>query len=194
MTSPTNLIALLLLGVLACGPGVEQTRRSDRPPVVDMGLGPSDVFDIRVFGEPDLSNTYRVASDGSIDFPLIGRILVRGKSATDLAEEIRHKLEKFIKQPQVSVLLKESNSKRITINGQVQHPGTIAYVDQMTISQAISMAGGMTAMAARDRTLVIRTRNGKTQTTRVNMKSVANGSETYYLMPGDEIFVPERIF
>lgn len=178
-----------------CGPATRvEVRSAEGPPAVDMSLGAADVFDVRVFGEPDLTSTYRVGADGTIDFPLIGRLTVKGKTATVLAEEIQTRLEKYIKHPQVSVLLKESNSKRITIYGQVQHPGTISYTDQMTISQAISTAGGLNAMANRENTRVTRNRNGKTETIRVNMKAVANGSQTFYLQPGDEIFVPERLF
>ncbi len=188
-------IVVGLGSLAACGGGSQvEIRRSERPPVADMGLGASDVFDVRVFGEPDLSSTYRVAGDGTIDFPLIGRLQARGRTPTQLADEIQTKLQKYVKRPQVSVLLKEANSKKVTIYGQVQHPGTLNYGDQMTISQAISMAGGLTSMAARDSTLVTRLRAGKTETTKVNLKAIANGTETYYLLPGDEVFVPERIF
>jgi protein involved in polysaccharide export with SLBB domain len=159
-----------------------------------MSLGAADVFDVRVFGEPDLTGTYRVAADGTIDFPLIGRLTVRGKTPAQLADEIQNKLVQFIKRPQVSVLLKESNSKKVTIYGQVQHPGTISYVDAMTITQAISQAGGLGAMAAREGARVTRKQNGKTETVIVNLKAIANGTATFYLQPGDEIFVPERVF
>ena len=159
-----------------------------------MSLGPADVYDVRVIGEPDLTGTDRVAADGTIDFPLIGRLTARGKTPAQLADEIQTKLVQFIKRPQVSVLLKESNSKKVTVYGQVQHPGTIAYVDPMTISQAISQVGGLTSMAARESARVTRKREGKTETVIVNLKAVANGTETYYLQPGDEIFIPERVF
>lgn len=153
-----------------------------------------DVFDVRVYDEPSMTGTYRVGADGTIDFPLIGRLSVKGRTPSQLAEEIQLKLEQFLKRPQVSVLLKESNSKKITVYGQVQHPGTLNFFDQMTIAQAISMAGGLTAMAARENTRVTRKREGKTETVVVNLKAVANGTLTYYLQPGDEVFVPERMF
>src|SRR5438105_4545911 len=155
-------VALLATLLFCCGPGPRvQVQSVDRPPVIDLSLGPTDVFDVRVFGEADLSSTYRVGADGTIDFPLIGRLNVKGRTPTQVAEEIQHKLEKYLKSPQVSVLLKESNSKKVTVYGQVQHPGTLNYTDQMTIAQAISMAGGLTAMAARDSTRVTRKRAGR---------------------------------
>lgn len=189
------LLPLLLLFSVACDPMRNvAVRRSELPPTVDLGLGPADTFDVRVFGEADLTNTYRVASNGTIDFPLIGRLNVQGRTPSDVADEIQRKLETYLKRPQVSVLLRESNSKKVTVYGQVQKPGTIPYGDQMTISQAISMAGGLTAMASRESTRVTRVRAGKTETIRVNLKSIDSGASTYYLLPGDEVFVPERIF
>lgn len=189
------LVVLLVASVAGCPASrAIEIRRSEAPPKVDLSLGPGDVFDVRVFGEADLSSTYRVASNGTIDFPLVGRIAVQGQTPTEAAEEIQRRLERYLKRPQVSVLLREANSKKITVYGQVQKPGTLPYSEQMTISQAISLAGGLTAMAARDATRVTRVRGGKTETIRVNLKSVDSGSATYYLLPGDEVFVPERIF
>lgn len=194
MISRTSLLVLLALALPCCGPGQRIEVRSEQPPAIDLSLGPADVFDVRVFGEPDLSSTYRVGPDGQINFPLVGLVSVPGKTTTQLSEELRKRLEQYVKNPQVSVLLKESNSKRVTVYGQVAHPGTLQYTDQMTISQAISVAGGVTAMAASDRTRVKRKRNGQTETVIVDLKAVSRGSETYYLQPGDEVFVPERLF
>ena len=169
-------------------------RPADLPPTVDMSLGPADVFEVRVYGEPELTSTYRVSPEGSIDFPLIGNVTVKGLTAGQVSEEIRSRLVSYVKQPQVSVFVKEVNSKKVTIYGQVQHPGTVNYVESMTITQAISVAGGLTVMAARDRVRVSRVREGKSETVQVNLKEVAEGNATYYLQPGDEIFVPERVF
>jgi polysaccharide export outer membrane protein len=169
-------------------------RPAERPPVVDMSLGPSDVFEIRVYGEPELTSTYRASPEGSIDFPLIGRVAVKGMTPAQVAEEIRGRLQSYVKQPQVSVFVKEINSKKVTVYGQVQHPGTVNYAESMTITQAISVAGGLTVMAARDRVRVSRVRDGKAETFQVNLKEVSEGNTTCYLQPGDEVFVPERIF
>jgi polysaccharide export outer membrane protein len=159
-----------------------------------MSLGPADVFDVRVYGEPELSNTYRVANDGSIQFPLIGSVDVKGKLPAQVEKDIEQRLLAYLKHPQVNVFVKETNSKKITLYGQVRNPGTINFVEAMTIAQAISMVGGLTAMAARSETRVTRTRDGKAEILQVNLKEVAEGTRTFYLQPGDEIFVPERMF
>lgn len=170
------------------------TRAAERPPAVDMSLGPADVFDVRVYGEPELSSTYRVASDGSIQFPLIGVVDVKGKLPAQVAQDIEQRLQAYLKHPQVNVFVKETNSKKITLYGQVRSPGTINYVEAMTIGQAISMVGGLTSMAARDKARVTRVRGEKTELLQVNLKDVEGGMLTFYLQPGDEIFVPERVF
>ena len=194
MTRPLLLGLLLLsLGCLS-GPKATVVRSSERPPAVDMSLGPADVFEVRVYGEPELTSTYRVSNDGSIDFPLIGNVVVRGRTAPLVGEEIQRRLLSYLKHPQVNVFVKEVNSKKITLYGQVRNPGTINYVESMTIAQAISVVGGLTTMAARERARVTRLRDGKTETSDVNLKAVAEGTLTFYLLPGDEIFVPERIF
>lgn len=169
-------------------------RPAEKPPVVDMSLGPTDVFEVRVYGEPELTSTYRVSPEGSIEFPLIGRVVVKGLQPAQISEEIRGRLVSYVKQPQVSVFVKEINSKKVTVYGQVHHPGSINYVESMTITQAVSVAGGLTPMAARDRVRVTRVQAGRSETTQVNLKDVSDGTATYYLQPGDEVFIPERVF
>ncbi len=195
-TSRAGLWLLVWLSIAsACPAETGQVLRDvERPPTVDLSLGPADVFEVRVYGEPELNNTYRVSPEGSIDFPLIGRVPVKGLTAGQVAEAIRGRLQSFIKQPQVNVFVKEINSKKVTIYGQVHHPGSFNFVESMTLVQVISSAGGLTAMAARDRIRVTRVRDGKSDSSTVNLRDVSEGKSTFYLQPGDEIFVPERVF
>ena len=86
-------------------------------------LGVGDIFEVSVYDEKELSGSYRVASDGTIDFPLAGRIKVEGLSSTALAETLRTKLLKFMTAPQVSVFVKVFNSKKIYVFGSCK-PGT----------------------------------------------------------------------
>src|SRR4051794_3454854 len=130
-------------------------------PTVDATLGPGDLFDVRVFEEPDLTGTYRVDPDGYIDYPLVGRTQVAGLLPGEISELLRTKLVTYVHKPAVSVLVREVNSKRVIVYGQVQRPGTFPYTDAMTISRAISLAGGFTAMAARERVLVSHTEQEK---------------------------------
>jgi polysaccharide export outer membrane protein len=162
---------------------------------VDATLGTGDLFDVRVFGEPDLSGTYRVDIEGTIDYPLVGRVAVVGKLPGEVATLLRERLTAFIKSPQVSVLIKEMGSKRVIIYGQVQRPGTYPYTNPMTISQAISVAGGFTAMAARDRVIISRPQDNQQQIIEVNLRDIADGRvPNRFVAPGDEVYVPERLF
>ncbi len=165
------------------------------PPVVDATLGPGDLFDVRVFEEPDLSGTYRIGPEGTIDYPLVGRVVASGRLPSEIAEELQKRLAETVKRPQVSVLVREMNSKRVIIYGQVQRPGTFPYTNPMTISQAISIAGGFTAMAARESVRISRVEHDQQNIFEVNLRSIADGKEpNKFLSPGDEVYVPERLF
>ena len=133
------LVSMLGLAA-ACGssqPVVIEDATAEPP---DTTVGPEDVFDVRVFGEKELSNTYRVASDGTIDFPLIGTVSVNGKTPTEIADLIEKKLVEgeFLKRPEVSILVTEYNSKKVSVFGQVKQPGTFPYQDGMSVVEAIS--------------------------------------------------------
>jgi polysaccharide export outer membrane protein len=188
---------LIILAVMAvaCGPAPVRKLTVPRPPQVDATLGPGDVFDIRVFEEGDLTGTYRVDADGLIDYPLVGRVKAQGLLPGELAQVLRAKLNSYVQHPQVSVLVKEWNSKRIIVYGQVQRPGTYPFTDPMTISQAISLAGGFTAMAARERVLISRLAHNEQEVIEIDTRAIADGkAPNRFISPGDEVYVPERLF
>jgi protein involved in polysaccharide export with SLBB domain len=190
------LVVVSLLGAVGCArPMAPRVRSAPRAPVVDATLGAGDLFDVRVFGEAELTGTYRVGPDGTIDYPLVGRVTVTGKLPSELTTELRAKLTAYVHEPQVSILVREMNSKRIIVYGQVQKPGTFPYPGSMTIVQAISLAGGFTAMAARERVVVSRVENDRQQVIEVNVREIADGrAPNRFISPGDEVYVPERLF
>ena len=159
-------------------------------------LGPGDVFEVKVYDEKELSGIYRVSSAGSISFPLIGKVHVEGMTSTDAADLIQGRLgEKYLRNPQVSIFIKEYNSKKISVFGQVNKPGTFKYEDNMSVTQAVSMAGGFTKMAAKDDTNVTRIEKGEEKKYPVPVESIAQGqAKNFYLQPGDIVYVPESIW
>ena len=159
-------------------------------------LGPGDVFEVKVYDEKELSGIYRVSSAGSISFPLIGKVHVEGMTSTDAADLIQGRLgEKYLRNPQVSIFIKEYNSKKISVFGQVNKPGTFKYEDNMSVTQAVSMAGGFTKMAAKDDTNVTRIEEGEEKKYPVPVESIAQGqAKNFYLQPGDIVYVPESIW
>lgn len=196
----------LVLAVLAClgavlGPGCTgqgrepRTVSSPRPLAVDATVGSGDLFEVRVFQEPDLSGAHRVGPDGTIDFPLTGKVEVAGRSPGEIAALLTEKLRAYLQHPQVSILLKEVQSKHVIIYGQVQRPGTFPYGGPMTLSQAISLAGGFTAMAAREKVRIQRASGDLHKVVEIDMNAIADGrAPNQFVVPGDEVFVPERIF
>lgn len=159
-------------------------------------LGPGDIFYVRVYQEPDLSNLYQVGSDGKIQFPLIGEIDVSGKTPHDSANMIAAALrEGYLKEPQVSILVKEYNSKRVYVMGQVEKPGVFAFEDNMNILRVVILAGGFTRLAAKDRVLVTRKTQAGEEQIVVSVEDIGQGKATNIsLTPGDIVFVPESIF
>ena len=187
--------------LVACGSRQPQNQVQVLPEKVtsqpDTTLGPGDVFDIRVYNEKGLSSTFRVASDGTIDFPLLGTVKVNGLTPTEVVSLIEEGLKEgqFLKKPQVSIFVKEYTSKKISVFGQVKRPGTFPYQDDMSVVEAVSLAGGFTSMARENDTTVIRVVDGKKKRFKVAVKEIGQGkSANFFLRSGDIVFVPERIF
>ncbi|HXY40948.1 MAG TPA: polysaccharide biosynthesis/export family protein [Vicinamibacteria bacterium] len=195
----------LLLLAAACvqprGAGVPTTQSSDlprtaEPPASSSTLGAGDLLEVRVFEEADLSGPYRVSPGGTIDFPLCGKVKVEGLNGSSAADLLTKCLgEKYLKRPQVSVLVREYNSKKIFVFGEVQKPGTFPYDEDMSIIQAITMAGGFTKVASKNDIAVTRQVEGRETKIRVPVADIGTGREkNFRLQPGDIVFVPESIF
>jgi len=149
-----------------------------------------------VFGEENLSGSWQVATDGTIDYPFIGKVVVQGKLPNAVAAELKTRLaDGYLRNPQVDVFLKEARSKKVSVLGQVKQPGTFPYVDNMSIVEAITRAGGFTAMARKNSVRVTRAQEGKTQTIIVAVEDIGSGKAPNFLLrPGDVVFVSERVF
>lgn len=156
-------------------------------------LAANDLLEVRVYQEPDLSGVYRVDGEGQIDFPLCNKVRVGGATPSGAAEAITQCLKNgFVRRPQVSALVKEFNSKKVFVFGEVSKPGSFAYEDGMTIIHAISQAGGLTRSAAKNSVNVTRVVEGKEVKLPVKVEDIVVGREkNFQLVPGDIIFVPE---
>ncbi len=189
-------VAMLLAVLPACGPGT----RSIRPEAVgqnDTSLGVDDVFEVRVFGEAELSGSYRVGQDGTIDFPLIGEVTVLGAEPRAVAALVATRLREggVLVAPQVSVFVQEYNSKRFSVLGAVGTPGNFEMRSGMTVVQAIGLAGGFSNLANRDGTYVTRQVSGRAQRFSVPVDRITSGQEEDFpLQAQDIVYVPERIF
>ena len=167
------------------------------PPLAVTTLGVGDVFDVHVVGEPALPISYTVAPDGTIDFPYIKRVQVAGLEPQDLAELIRKKLveREVLADPSVSVSMREYNSKRIELIGEVMKPGSIPLVPGMTLLRAITIAGGFTAMGKRGFVFIRRKVKGGTRAATISVEDIIDNRIPDPLMQaGDSVYVPARVF
>lgn len=139
-------------------------------------IGPMDVLDISVFNVPDLSKTVQVAETGTINLPLVGEIPAAGKTTRQLERDLTAKLgAKYLQNPQVTVMLKENNSHKVTVEGAVKTPGVYPMKGATTLLQVMAMAGGLDPNS--DSTvLVLRNSGGKRSAGKFDISAIQNGS------------------
>ena len=132
-------------------------------PVRDYRVGPLDTIDVAVFQEPELSvKALQIDAAGNLAFPLIGTIAAAGKTAAELSSEIARRLEeRYLEDPQVSVVVAGSVSQKVVVQGQVTEPGVYEIKGSTTLLEALSMAKGETRVAALKEVVVFRTVNGE---------------------------------
>ena len=156
-------------------------------------IGPQDVVHIDVWKEPDVSRSVPVRPDGKITMPLLNDVQAAGLTAMELAASIRDGLSKFMTDPQVSVTVSETNSRRIYVTGEVGHQGAQTLLPNMTVLQAISAAGGLNQFAREKKIYVIRVVDGRQVTYPFDYKGSLSGKHTetnILLQAGDMIVVP----
>ena len=190
-------LATALLVCTACT-SRPRSRVNLPPPVESSAIGPGDVFYVFIVGEDKLPKEFRVAPDGTVDVPYISRVSIAGLEPQQIADVIRSRLvaARILSDPSVSVAIKEYNSKKVNVLGQVQHPGSFPLTPGFTLIQAISLAGGFNAIANRDRITVTRGQpGGKTVTVVLSVDAITDGSlPDIPLQSGDTVFVNERVF
>ena len=165
-------------------------------------LGPQDQLKITVFDEPDLSNIYRVDSDGYVTFPMINRVTATGLTPAELQDRIRTMLASgYIRNPQVRVEVEGYKSQSIIVGGEVRSPGKIPMTGTMTLIEALAAAGSPTSSAASE-VIVSRQKRGPNgvipnendvEIIRVNLKEIQLGraGRDIQLQDGDIINVPK---
>ncbi len=159
-------------------------------------LGPSDVVDIRIFDEKELSGVYQINSDGTLRLPLVGVIKISGLAPDEAAQKIAGEYgTKYLKNPQVTIFVQQFNSRKIYLLGEVKAPGPYTYEENMTVIAAVAKAGGTTAYASANKTIVTRNVNGKPEKYVARVADMGRGDAgDLPVMPGDVIFVPQSLF
>lgn len=190
------LIRTLFIALLAlCACSTQQPKLA--PPVESTTLGPGDVFRMEIVGEKDLPQEYQVASDGTVDLPFLHTLKVQGLEPQEVARLVRERLiqDQILSDPSVIVSVKEYNSKRVTVLGQVQKPGSFPLTTGLSLIQAISLAGGFNSIGNRDKVYLTRRTPEGTKTVVISVQAIIEGSsKDVPLQAGDQIYVNERIF
>ena len=165
----------------------------------DYLLQPGDLVDIQVYKEEDMSRTLRISTQGNIAFPLVGNIKIADLNVSQAANKIEEKLKSYLKNPSVSLLIKEYANKTLYVLGQVKKPSSIAIPPEktMTVLEAITSAGGFTDIAAISKVKVLRMENGQQRSIEVDVSQITkegNKQLDIALKPGDVVFVPQSLF
>jgi polysaccharide export outer membrane protein len=192
------LVLACLVAASACSSRSRATRVNLPSPSDRNLLGPSDVFTLEIVGEKELPREFQVASDGTVDLPYVKTVKVQGLEPQEVARVVRQKLidDRILTDPTVVVQVKEYNSRKVTLLGQVSKPGSVPHTPGLTLIQAISMVGGLTSIAKGDTVRLTRsTPDGKTVTAVVSVNDITDGdAEDIPLQAGDRIYVEERLF
>jgi polysaccharide export outer membrane protein len=157
-------------------------------------IGPEDVLSVLFWREKDLSADVAVRPDGKISLPLINDLDAAGLTPDQLREKITKEATKYIEDPNVTVVVKQINSRKVFITGMVAKPGPYPLIAPTTVIQLIAMAGGLQEFADGKNIVIMRTEQGKQVSYRFNYKEVVQRKkldQNIELKPGDTIVVPE---
>ena len=159
----------------------------------DFVIGPQDVLGILFWRDQEMSGDVTVRPDGMITLPLIRDVQAAGLKPDELADRIQQAAREFIAQPSVTVVLRQMNSRKVFITGEVTQPGAYPLASSMTVMQLIAIAGGLTEFAEPKNISIMRVEGSETTTFDFNYKDVARGKkreQNIVLKPGDTVVVP----
>lgn len=160
----------------------------------DYRIGRQDLLEISVFDVDELDQTVRVADDGSITMPLLGRLMVSGLTKTELEKMIAQLLEEsYVRDPQVTVFVKEYESKKVAVSGAVKKPGTYEMLGRKTLLEMISMAGGLDKDLGKEIIIFRQRADGATERIPLDLDRLVYAADpalNLVLRPGDIVYVP----
>jgi polysaccharide export outer membrane protein len=159
----------------------------------DFVIGAEDVIGVLFWRDQDMSGDVTVRPDGMITLPLVGDIRAAGLRTDQLKAEVEQAAGKFITEPNVTILVRQINSRKVYITGEVSKPGAYPMTADRSVMQIIAMAGGLTEYADSNNIMILRTENGKQRSYKFHYKDVLRGKalpQNIQLQPGDTVVVP----
>jgi len=161
----------------------------------DFTIGPEDVLGILFWRDQEMSGDVTVRPDGMISLPLIRDVKAAGLTPAQLADRIQETVREYIKDASVTVVVRQMNSRKAFITGEVTRPGAYPLASSMTVMQLIAVAGGLTEFAETKSISILRVEGGRTRTFPFDYRNVAKGKkpeQNLVLKPGDTVVVPEK--
>lgn len=162
-------------------------------PPVGYVIGPEDVLSIIYWRDKDMTTDVVVRPDGMISMQLLNDIQASGLTPEQLRDRVLEESKKYIEDPNVTVVVKAINSRKVFITGQVAKQGPYALTGPMTAMQLIALAGGLGEFASGKNIMILRNENGKQAAYKLNYKEVMAGkklAQNLELKPGDTVVVP----
>jgi len=194
-------IALFLILAMAACSHISSSPASDAAtaapatasPSASYIVQPGDMLTISVWKEKDLQADVSVRPDGGLNFPLVGDITASGKTVEELRKDITAKLSKYVPDPVVTVIVKQSLGYRIFVIGKVNKPGDFPAGRDIDVMQALAMAGGLTPYASENKIKILRRVNGELKAIPFKYSHVEKGEDleqNIVLQGGDVVVVP----
>ena len=193
---PLVVVASLALSAAGC---------TDNPPAIYpttapfdealIPLGPGDkIGAVIYYGSHEIKADYVIDPAGDIEVQYIGRVPVQGKTAHAIQDDVRTRLaDGYLIDPIVNITVAEINSQKLSVFGQVARSGSVKFAPGMTIVDVIADSGGFSPLARKNMVKVTRILDGKTEIYKIPVESIAEGTRPNFpVMPGDQVFVPER--
>lgn len=188
------VVAFLLAWVALTSSGWAAEKGGTPSAAPEYRIGPGDVLNIEVWKDAALSRLVTVLPDGKISFPLIGELTAGDRTVAELKKEIEGKISRYVPDSPLTVEVRQINSLHIYVLGQVNAPGRFILTSNVTVLQALAIAGGPNAFAKRSRIRILRQEGGKTiRSPTFDYDDVTAGKnlETNVLLQrGDVVFVP----
>jgi len=162
-------------------------------PTAEFVIGAEDLLTVLFWRDKEVSGDVTVRSDGMITLPLVGDVQAAGRTATQLTEDIRNLAARLLTEPVVNVFVRQVNSRKVYITGEVKMPGMYPLTSPRTVIQLIAMAGGVLEFAKAGDITVLRKDGNVSQAFKFNYNNVARGQsleQNLELRPGDTVVVP----
>jgi polysaccharide biosynthesis/export protein len=185
-----GLVSLLLIGCQSSNPTSYTLPPAQAPSALTVG----DVVKITYPAAPELNQSQKIGTEGTLSLPMIGQVHAAGKTPAALQSELQNLYKSLLQNNEVVVTV-ESKAIPVVVSGAVQKPGKIVFERPATVLEAIMEAGGFTPEADMRKVTVIRIVKGKHQTQLFDLRPILKGNATTatYISGGDVIYVPERL-